>query len=200
MGLLADFRSAAVARRRFPDDERLSPASLFALVRDMGPDAEEAELSTALERWRASQCTKHALLHQLYREFGLNSVLIYAAHVITPETWPWLPATVRQELGAGPLPDVHSFVRLQIGSEWMAVDATWPSMARSLGAPVNDRFEAGRDMRLGCDPDELFHAPEGRDLHEYYRTLLVRVAGHDLERRSRFFAELARVIDAEGPA
>jgi len=201
VGLLADFRSAAVALHRFPDNERLSPASLFALVRDMASAADDEEPPTAIERWRASQWTRHALLHQLYREFGLNSVLICATHAITTETWPWLPATVRRELEVGPLPDVHSFVRVQIGSNWMAVDATWPSTARGLGAPVNDRFDAGRDMKLASDPDELFHAPEdGDDLREYYRALVVRVAGHDLERRARFFAELARLIDGKGSA
>ena len=32
MGLLQDFKAAAVARARFPDDERLTNAALFTLV------------------------------------------------------------------------------------------------------------------------------------------------------------------------
>lgn len=163
----------------------------------MGPAVEDAEPATALERWRASQWTKHALLHELCREFGLQSVLIYAAHEIAPTTWPWLPAELMRALDAGPIPDVHAFVRVQIGQEWMALDATWPSAAAALGAPVNERFEVGRDMKLACDPDELFHAPEDGDLREYHRVLLARVAGDQIERRARFFAELTRLIDAQ---
>ncbi len=35
MGLLQDFKAAAVTRTRYPDDQSLSNAALFSLVRDM---------------------------------------------------------------------------------------------------------------------------------------------------------------------
>ncbi|MEZ4552407.1 MAG: hypothetical protein AB7L91_11010 [Dehalococcoidia bacterium] len=196
MGLLADFRSAAVARQQLPDDERLSPASLFALVRDMPLTANDARADAAIESWRASQSTKHVLLQQLYRDFGLDCVLIYAAHEVTPSLWPWLPPGLIEELANGSIPDVHAFLRLNLGAEWMAVDATWPARTASLGAPANSRFEPGRDMTLACDPDELFHVPDTADPTEYYELLVHRIVGDAAERRRSFLQHVAAWLDA----
>ncbi|MBX7112330.1 MAG: hypothetical protein K1X87_10865 [Dehalococcoidia bacterium] len=196
MGLLADFRAAAVKRRHFPDDERLAPASLFSLVRDMPLSAEDAAPEGAIDEWSASPWTKHVLLHQLYRDFGLASALIYAAHEITPAAWPWLPPAMRSQLEL-PLPDVQAFLRVQIGSEWMAVDATWPLTLRGLGVPVNERFDAGHNMRLACDPDELFHVPEDANAGRLYQAILTGVTGDQMERRARFFRQLTSWFDEQ---
>lgn len=197
MGLLAKFRAAAVARHQFPDDQRLEPASLFSLVRDMPLGAQDRMPSVALEEWRASPWMKHVLLHELYGEFGLTSILIYASQEITAEGWPWLPEQLRSEIEARPLPDVEAFLRLQVGSEWMAVDATWPLWMRRLGVPVNERFEAGRDMRLACDPDELFHVPDDADATTSYRAVLLDVVGAEMGRRTQFFQDLTNWIDEQ---
>lgn len=199
MGLLADFRQAAIGRHQFPDDGRLSPASIFTLVRDMPFAPTDDEPAAVLDTWRASGWTKHFLLHELYSDFGLNPVLIYAAHEISPATWPWLPTALRSEVLADPLPDVHAFIRLQIGSEWMAIDATWPTAAASLGVPVNGRFEVGRDMKLACDPDELFHVNEDLDARTYYESMIERIVGEQVARRGSFFEALAHWLE-ERPA
>lgn len=190
MGLLADFRAAAVGGHRFPDDGRLTPASLFALVRDMPYQAADTDVGAAVREWRASGCTKHALLHELYREFGLQSILIQAAHEISVASWPWLPRALRDELEAGPVADVYTFLRVQVGSEWMAIDATWPTRLVASGTPMNERFEPGRDMRVACDPDELFHVPDETDPAVLRAELLGRLSSEQLERHSRFFGAL----------
>ncbi len=168
---------------------------MFALVRDMPLMAEDRHPSTALDAWTASRWMKHVLLHELYREFGLTSVLIYAAHEVTPALWPWLPADLLQEVEGAALPDVHAFVRAQVGADWMALDATWPQAAGALGVRVNDHFEAGRDMKLACDPDELFHVPDDVPPLEYYESMIEQVVGGQRERRERFFGRLAAWIE-----
>lgn len=192
MGFLADFKSAAVARRRFPDDERLTPASLFALVRDMPyARASDPEPETAVEEWRGTSWGKHYLLHVLYREFGLHSILLHATHQISAQDWPWLPAELREQLEPGPIPSVHTFIRLEIGTEWMTVDATWPAAAARLELPVNERFDAGKDMQLACDVDELFHMPEQADPQAFRAAILEQCVGEHAARRDRFIASLS---------
>ena len=75
------------------------------------------------------------LLQALYEEFGLSSLLIHAAHEFTAETAPWLPAELRAYLEGGPIPDVHTFLRLHIDGQWMTVDATWPLAPKASGCP-----------------------------------------------------------------
>jgi hypothetical protein len=198
MGLLSDLKTAAVARRRFPDDERLTPASLFALVRDMPYErASDAEPETAMEEWRGTSWGKHYLLHALYREFGLHSILLHATHEISAQDWPWLPAELQRDLESGSIPSVHTFIRLEIGTDWMTVDATWPVAAGQLGLLVNERFETGKDMKIACDIDELFHVPEQTDPHEFRAAILERFVGDQVGRRERFIAGLSEWLSRE---
>ena len=193
MGLLADFRAQAVARGRFPDDQRLTPPALFALVRDM-PYARPSQPTTqaAIEEWRATCSGKHVLLQALFEEFGRPSLLLCALHEFTPDNSPWLPPSLSAHLDDGPLPDVHNFLRLQAsGGRWMTVDATWPLAAAALGLPVNERFEEGRDMLVACDPDEVLHAPPDADAYEFERQLIERHVGAHIDRRERFLAALS---------
>ena len=200
MGLLADFKAAAVARRRFPDDERLTPASIFVLVRDMPYERASTPLAeTAMHEWRGTCSAKHYLLRALYREFGLHSILIHAACEITAVGWPWLPSGLKDALQEGPIPDVHTFLRLDIGNEWMTVDATWPLAAGQLGLPVNERFEAGRDMKVACEPDELFHVPEDVDPQAFKDVILGRHVGGQVDRRDRFIEALSGWLARELP-
>lgn len=198
MGLLADLKQAAVARRRFPDDERLTIASIFALVRDMPyRPASDGQPATTIEEWQGTASGKHSLLRALYREFGLHSILIHAACEISESAWPWLPDELKAQLRDGPIPDVHTFLRLEVGSEWMTVDATWPLAAAQLGLPVNERFEAGREMKLASEPDELFHVPEDVDPEEYKDTILRGVVGGQATRRERFLEALSEWLAKE---
>jgi hypothetical protein len=192
MGLLADFKAAAVARTRFPDDERLTAPALFALVRDMPYEPPtDIRPGTVIAEWRATAPGKHLLLQGLYEEFGYGAMLIAALHEFRAEAMPWLPDMLRAHLIEGPIPDLHMFVRLHIGADWMTIDATWPLSAASLGMPVNERFEAGREMVVACDPDEVFHVPPDVDPVEFEQYLLERHVGPQRERRDRFIAEMS---------
>lgn len=198
MGLLQDFKAAAVARMRFPDDERLTPAALFALVRDM-PFARPSDgrLETVVAEWRGAAPEKHTLLQALFEEFGLSTMLIAALHEFTPANMPWLPPELRAHLEAGPIPDVHMFVRLQIEGDWMTVDATWPLAAARLGVPANERFEPGKEMPIACDPDEILHVPPDADPADFEAFMVERHVGDQLARRDAFIAALTAWLSVE---
>lgn len=198
MGLLQDFKAAAVARTRFPDNERLTPAALFALVRDM-PFARPSDgrIETVVAEWRGTAPGKHALLQALFEDFGLHTMLIAAAHEFSLANMPWLPPALRAHLEAGPTPDVHMFLRLQIEGDWMTVDATWPLAAARLGAPANERFEPGKEMPIACDPDEILHVPPDAEPDDFEAFMVERHVGDQRARRDAFLAALSDWLGVE---
>ena len=192
MGLLADFKTAAVARTRFPDDERLTQAAIFALVRDM-PFARPSGIQprTIVTEWQATAPGKHLLLQALYEEFGGGAMLICALHSFRAEELPWLPDELRAHLEAGPIPDVHMFLRLRVDTDWMTIDASWPLAAGQRGLVVNERFETSRDMKVAIEPDEIMHIPPEADPVEFEQLLIERHVGDQLERRNAFLDALS---------
>ena len=202
MGLLQDFKAAAVARARFPDDERLTNAALFTLVRDMPFERpSETTPEAAMAEWRGTGPAKHALLQALYEVFGLGAMLICGLHEFTAASHPWLPPHLLDEIARnGPVPDVHMFLRLHINGDWMTIDATWPLATARLGLPVNERFEENREQTLACDPDEVLHMPPSSDAAEFEAIMLARHLGDALDRRNRFIDDLAAWIARETAA
>lgn len=203
MSLSSDLRAGAIARGLFPDDRPLTAEAAFALVRDMPYErASSREPATVIAEWRGTCSGKHYLLHALFNELGLPSTLIACTHEFTPETAPWLPPHLMAEVTAQPVPDVHTFLRVQPypnterADEWMTVDATWPLAAARLGLPVNERFELGRDHVLACDPIEVFHIPDDADPQVLKERLIVLHAEGQAERRERFIVALTEWLAA----
>lgn len=191
MGLLADFKTAAVSRARFPDNERLTAPAIFAVVRDMPyAPSSDSRPETVIEEWRATGFAKHLLLQTLYEEFGMGAMLICALHEFRPEVLPWLPGHLRAQLDT-PIRDVTAFLRLHASDDWMTMDATWPLATERLGLPVNDRYEVGHEMTIASDPDEILHVPPDADPLEFEQRLITGHISSDLERRNRFVADLS---------
>jgi hypothetical protein len=145
-----------------------------------------------IEEWRGTCSAKHYLLAALFEELGIPSTLIVAPHEFTAASSPWLPPHLLAMLDEGPIPDVHNFLRVQPApdGDWMTVDATWPIAARELGMPANEAYAPGVEMRVACDPDEVYHVPPDVNPHDYkQRVLAEHCAGHE-ERRERFIAGL----------
>lgn len=199
MGLLQDFKAAAVQRARFPDDQSLNNAALFSLVRDM-PFERASALTpeTVVSEWRGTAPGKHVLLQGLYEEFGLGTMLICGLHEFTQASHPWLPQHLLDDLERdGPVRDVAMFLRLHIGGDWMTIDATWPLAAAHLGLPVNERFEENHEMTLACDPDEVYHIPPQADPEEFEQIMIERYVGDTLARRNRFIDDLGAWLARE---
>ncbi len=204
MPLLPAFRGAAVARGHLPDDTPVTAAAAFALVRDMPYErASSRDPAVTVDEWRGTCSGKHYLLRALFEELGVPTVLLACTHAFTLENAPWAPPDLRAILEGGPVPDVHNFLRIQPfpgterADEWTTVDATWPLAAASLGLPVNERFELGRDQRVACDPIEVFHVPDDIDPQELKERLLEIHVGDQGDRRERFLAGMMRWLAAE---
>ena len=169
-----------------------SPASTFALVRDMPYQRASSRAPDAIiHEWRGTCSGKHYLLSALFQEMGLRTKIMMCTHRFKLENSGHFPAHLRQVLEGGPVPDVHTFVKLETDSGWMDVDATWPRQAESLGMPVNHEFREGVSMDLACDPIEMFEVPEGEEPQPFKERLISRFCGDEDRRRDRFIVGLS---------
>lgn len=175
--------------------ERIDAGVAFRLVRDMPyRRASDRRPETILREWQGTCSGKHYLLRTLLQEIGLPSTVILATHEFTEENSPWLPPHLMTEVRLAPVPDVHTFLRVQydpVQDHWMTVDCTWPSKARRLEMPANLSFEAGVDQKIACDPIEIFHVPEDEDPQALKERIIEGHVGRDGARRDAFISSLS---------
>ena len=168
----------------FHGDARVDAGGVFALIRDMPYQrASSREPEAIIREWRGTCSGKHYLLDALFREMGHDSRVVMCTHNFTPENTAHFPEPLRSEVSQGPLPDVHTYVRLHTEAGWMKVDATWPQSARALGMAINDRFIPGVDMDVACSPIEVFDVPDGVDPQTFKEELIEVHCGSDMDRR-----------------
>jgi hypothetical protein len=186
-------RLAAAARQRglLEAGAAVSPATTFALVRDMPyRRASSRRPEAIIDEWCGTCSGKHYLLHGLFGELGLAGRLCLATHVFDEVATRGFPPPLRAEAVAAPVPDVHTFLRLRAPAGWMEVDATWPRGAGRLGLPVNERFVLGESMWLACTPIEIVEVPGVADPQAVKEALIARHCAGHLERRERFIEAL----------
>ena len=175
------------------DGESLSAERAFALVRDMPYRRASSRRPEAIvDEWRGTCSGKHYLLADIFRELGLDSRVIMCTHRFTAENTWHFPTELRGLLAAGPVPDVHTYLRVKTPEGWTVVDATWPSNAGPLGMEVNREFAAGRDMTLACDPIETLPVPEGQDPQEFKEQVIREFCGVGSQVRDDFIEGMGR--------
>lgn len=173
--------------------EPLSAERAFALVRDMPYRRASSRRPEAIvEEWRGTCSGKHYLLADIFREMGLESRVIMCTHRFTPENTRHFPAELREMVAEGPVPDVHTYLRVKTAQGWMVVDATWPTSAGPLGMTVNREFTAGKDMAIACDPIETLPVPEGMDPQEFKEQVIRDFCGESSAVRDEFIEGLGR--------
>ena len=175
------------------DGESLSAERAFALVRDMPYRRASSRRPEAIvEEWRGTCSGKHYLLADIFRELGLESRVIMCTHRFTPEnTWNF-PPELRNLVEVGPVPDVHTYLRVKTTEGWMVVDATWPTSAGPLGMTVNAELKSGRDMTIACDPIETLPVPEGQDPQEFKEQVIAKFCGESSAVRDEFIQGMGR--------
>lgn len=201
MALIPLFRDEARRRGLLGEDERVTAEVAFRLVRDMPyRRASDRQPETVIREWTGTCSGKHYLLAALFEELGYATMVILVTHEFTPESSPWLPPHLLAKVAERPLPDVHTFLRIQherVREEWMTVDATWPAAAARLGMPVNLVFEVGEDQQIACDPIEIFHVPEDEDPQALKERVIAYHAGDQVERRDAFIEALSEWLATE---
>lgn len=205
MPVLGAFRDEAAGRGLLSPGAPLDAEAAFALVREMPWTASTGALpEMTLGAWRGDDAGKHYLLRAVLYELGYRSILLACTHAWSVENAPWAPAELRSMLDEGPVPDVHTFLRVENDGDWGSVDATWPLGSRALGLPANERFVPGREMRIACDPEEIYHVPEDADPEEFRRRLLDAHSDQRgpgaRERRRAFRSALELWLSAPRPA
>ena len=113
-------------------------------------------------------------------------------HRFTSENTGHFPPELRALVAHGPVPDVHTYLRLSTPEGSVVVDATWPSSAGFLGMPVNQEFAPGADMTIACDPIETLPVPDGRDPQEYKEQVIREFCGDSSGVRDEFIEGLGR--------
>ena len=174
-------------------DEPLTPERAFALVRDMPyRRASSRKPEAIVEEWRGTCSGKHYLLADVFRELGLESQVIMCTHQFTPDNTGHFPPELRELVTQGPVPDVHTYLRVNTAQGWMTLDATWPASAGPLGMTVNREFVPGQDMIIACDPIETLPTPEGQDPQAFKEQVIRNFCGESSAARDQFIEGLGR--------
>ena len=175
------------------DGESLTAEMAFALVRDMPYRRASSRRPQAIvEEWRGTCSGKHYLLADIFRELGLGAKVIMCTHRFTTDNTGHFPAELRALVAQAPVPDVHTYLRVNTPAGWMVVDATWPSSAGPLGMPVNREFRPGGDMTIACEPIETLPVPEGMDPQEFKEQVIAEFCGASSAARDQFIEGLGR--------
>ena len=180
-------------RGLLPADEPLTAERAFALVRDMPyRRASSRSPEVIVAEWQGTCSGKHYLLADIFRELGLESKVVMCTHRFTQENTEHFPPELRELLADGPVPDVHTYLRIKTSEGWTVVDATWPSSAGPLGMTVNSEFEQGRDMTVARDPIETLPVPDGQDPQEFKEKVVAEFCGAGSKVRDEFIEGLGR--------
>ena len=123
---------------------------------------------------------------------GLDTRVIMCTHQFTPDNTGHFPPDLRALVAHRPVPDVHTYVRLNTGDGWMTVDATWPSSAEPLGMPVNRAFNPGADMTIACDVIDAFEVPSEQDPQAFKERLIAEFCGDSGQVRDDFIEGMSR--------
>ena len=173
--------------------ETVTAEAAFALVRDMPYQrASSRRPESIIAEWRGTCSGKHYLLARVFRELGMDSRVIMCTHRFTPDNTGHFPPNLRALVAHEPVPDVHTYVRLETERGWMTVDATWPSSAKPLGMPVNPVFKAGEDMTIACDVIAAFEVPAGQDPQTFKEQLIEEFCGAASRARDDFIEGMSR--------
>ena len=132
------------------------------------------------------------MLADVFRSFGLDSRVIMCTHRFTLDNSRHFPAELRDLVAGSPVPDVHTYLRVNTDRGWTVVDATWPSSAETLGMTVNHVFHPGNDMMLACDPIGTFGVPAGQDPQEFKDQLIQEFCGAQSRVRNDFIEGMGR--------
>ena len=151
-------RFCSTGRRNLvAEDETLAATTCFTLIRDMPyRRASSRQPEAIIREWQGTCSGKHYALHRIFSELGLNSRVIMCTHRFTRDNTSHFTAELRALVERKPVPDVHTYLKVETDGGLMVVDATWPSRAAPLGMPVKRHFEAGQDMAIACNPIDTY--------------------------------------------
>ncbi len=162
--------------------------TLFEHVRDIpyGYPASR-DPGEVLRQGRGSCSGKHYLLGALFRLLDLPVRHIVCTHRFNESPLAF-PAPMQQMLRKNEIVDLHDYLQIQLGGEWIDVDATWPRSLREFGFAVNEEWDGKRSMLLSVVPEDL--AVAERDPERLKEELLSKLTPRQRTLRKQFLDAL----------
>ncbi len=190
--LLAQAQKRGLLANDLDDQSGATPELVFSLVRDMHyKRASSRNPEDVIGEWRGTCSGKHYLLSDLFEELGFKTRILMCPHFFTPQNTAHFPVGLRRQTLTGSIPDIHTFLRVEIADEWIDVDATWPLSASNLGFPVNPDLRPGVNMEIACEPIETLEIPEGMEAQAFKEQLIAAHCHGRQDQRDRFSEDMS---------
>lgn len=166
--------------------------ALFERVRDIPYAYPASRDPVEVLRLNRGSCSgKHYLLGELYRQLGLRIRHIICTHRFN-ESPVVFPEDMQEMLRKNEIVDLHDYIQICVGDEWIDVDATWDSGLRSFGFPVNEDWDGASSMALSVVPEELTVVES--DPERLKEEMLSRLTPRQRTLRKQFLEALSRWV------
>jgi hypothetical protein len=170
-------------------DPLAARVTLFERVRDIPFQYPASRDPREVLRNRAGSCSgKHYLLGDLFRHLGLGVRHMMCTHQFNESPLPF-PEHMQALLRKNEVVDVHDYVQILVGGDWVDVDCTWELALRDFGFPVTDGWDGRSSMILTVTPDE--HHEVDDEPSRVKDELLARLTPRQRALRKQFLNELA---------
>jgi len=128
--------------------------ALFEHVRDLPYQYPASRNPAEVLAHGGGSCSgKHYLLGELFRRQGLPVRHMLCTHRFNDSPVPF-PDRMQDLLRKNEIVDLHDYLQICVGGEWIDVDATWPLGLRDFGLPATDDWDGSSPMVLTVIPDE----------------------------------------------
>lgn len=165
---------------------------VFEKVRDI-PYAYPASRDPieVLRQDRGSCSGKHYLLGEMFRRLGLPIRHIICTHRFN-ESPLVFPDEMQEMLRKNEIVDLHDYLQIHLGGEWIDVDATWESGLRAFGFPVNEDWDGVTSMALSVVPED--HAIVEKDPDRLKDEMLSKLTPRQRNLRKQFLEALSKWV------
>ncbi len=173
-------------------DEMAARITLFERVRDLPYRYPASRDPMEVLRSGGGSCSgKHYLLGELYRLLGLKVRHMMCTHRFNESPLPF-PEDMQALLIKNEIVDVHDYLQIAVGDEWIDVDVTWELGLREFGFPVTDEWDGRSSMLLTVSPDE--HSKVEGDPAKVKDEMLARLTPRQRALRKQFLEALSKWV------
>ena len=172
--------------------------ALFERVRDIPYSYPASRDPEEVLRTGVGTCSgKHYLLAELYRRLGLRVRSMICSHRFNESPLPF-PDEMQAMLRRDEIVDMHDYLQIEVGGDWMDVDATWEKGLREFGFPVNEDWDGKSAMLLSVVPDELV-VVDGVEAARMKEEMLAKLSPRQRSLRKQFLDALNRWMSEIAP-
>jgi len=188
MSSLIDQKYAEWTAGLDPDRARVV---LFERVRDIPYAYPASRDPEEVLRTGVGTCSgKHYLLAELYRRLGLQVRNMICSHRFNESDLPF-PEEMQAMLRKNEIVDMHDYLQIDVGGDWVDIDATWERGLRDFGFPVNEEWDGREPMILSVAPDEQVVVDNG-DAARTKEEMLAKLSPRQRALRKQFLDALNR--------